>query len=270
MVIEDTARIAVYDDLLSAPRIVDIAPQSIPDFIEAITVTTYELSRQQGGHLPYTVIKEITENFIHAGFLACTVSILDEGNTLRFSDQGPGIAKKELVLHPGVSSARHWMKDYIRGVGSGFPTVKEYLLASCGYLTIEDNAEDGVVVTISLSSAAPEASSPDSGASTNQVISRDILSYSQQTHGIGTIPTHDSPAPRALKSLSKREEKTLLILNEHGMLGPVDLAELLDVSAATAYRLLQKLEELGMVESTQHKKRFLSNAGMACIQELLV
>jgi len=246
MVVEDRARIAVYDNLLSAPRIVDIPPQDVPGFIEDIAVATFELSRQQGGQLPYAVIREITENFIHAGFLECTVSILDEGNTLRFADQGPGISKKDLVLQPGVSSASRWMKDYIRGVGSGFPVVSEYLSVSHGSLSIEDNAENGVVVSLSLVRGTP-------GFLTGESIPEKSL---------------DSQLPTI--KLSTREERALLLLNEHGLLGTLALAKLLGVSAHTATRLFQKLEKLEVVELTQNKKRILSNAGMAYVQGLLV
>ena len=38
------ARIAVYDDFLSAPRIVDVDPAPIAQFIEAIASQTYELA----------------------------------------------------------------------------------------------------------------------------------------------------------------------------------------------------------------------------------
>ena len=53
------------------------------------------------------------------------------------------------------------------------------------------------------------------------------------------------------------------------MLGPVDLGALLGVSAPTATRILQKLENLGMVETTQLKKRILSNVGLAYVQQQL-
>ncbi len=46
---------------------------------------------------------------------------MDKGNTIRFADQGPGIAHKDLVQEPGFSSATEPMKRYIRGVGSGLP-----------------------------------------------------------------------------------------------------------------------------------------------------
>jgi len=266
LVIEDKARIAVYDNMLSAPRVVDVSPRDIQQFIEDIAAAVYDLSRHQGGQLPYTVIREITENFIHAGFSECTVSILDEGNTLRFADQGPGIIKKDLVLEPGVSSAIRWMKDYIRGVGSGFPLVREYLSVSNGHLSIEDNAEEGVVVTISLvgHDASPSAvelqdaeASPDSSFADTPVLE--------------SAQTKERPPRRDIKrNLGARGERALLLLHEHVLLGPIDMAEFLGVSAPTATRLLQKLEEQDLVERTQLRKRVLSDAGKAYVKEFLV
>ena len=220
--------------------------------------------------MPYTVIREITENFIHAGFLECTVSILDGGNTLRFADQGPGITKKDLVLQPGISSATRTMKEYIRGVGSGFPIVREYLTTSKGHMSIEDNAEEGVVVTISLVDKAlfNSFSSEDlREKKPHQDSSQDTLP--PQTEASSPLKQNVLKDKPSNIILTTREEQALQVLHKQGMLGPVDLAGFLDVSAPTAYRLLQKLEQLGMVESTQLKKRILSNAGMAYIQELL-
>lgn len=257
--------------MFSAPRVVDIPPQEVHDFIEAITSSVYELSHQQGGEVPYTVIREITENFIHAGFSECTVSILEGGNTLRFADQGPGITKKDLVLQPGVSSASSVMKEYIRGVGSGFPIVREYLSTSHGFISLEDNAEDGVVVTLSLL--------PASSLDTTPLIQEEVPSAEQPIYNNAPLPKEhekvllDTPPfikTQNFPKLTKREEKALLFLHEHGMLGPVDLATFLEVSAPTATRLLQKMELLGMVETTQLKKRILSNLGMAYVQALLV
>ena len=141
-------RIAVYDDLLAAPRIVDIEPSDIASYIEHITAKTYELAQAQGSSIPYTVIREVCENFIHAKFMEPCVSILDHGNTIRFTDQGPGIDDKERAQQPGFTSATSEMRKYIRGVGSGLPQVREYLKFSNGRLIIEDNIKAGTVVTI--------------------------------------------------------------------------------------------------------------------------
>ena len=93
--VDATARIALYDDLKSAPRITEIAPAPTNEFIEHLTTTVYEQSKLVGGKVPYTLIREVSENFIHAQFKEIVVSILDDGNTIRFADQGPGIQEKQ-------------------------------------------------------------------------------------------------------------------------------------------------------------------------------
>ena len=144
------ARIAVYDDMLSTPRVIVIEPKDIRSYLEEITNTVNACVKEQGGKIPFMVIREIVENFIHAYFIEPTVSVLDGGNTLRFADQGPGIANKRLALEAGMTSADEHMKRYIRGVGSGFPTVQQYLEMAGGRLTIEDNMNKGTVVTVTL------------------------------------------------------------------------------------------------------------------------
>ena len=147
------ARIALYDDLRSAPRVTEIQPAPTGEFIENLASKVYEQAKTSGGTIPYTVIREVSENFIHARFAEVTVSILDDGNTIRFADQGPGIPQKEKAQLPGFTSAIEPMKRYIRGVGSGLPIVKEYLEFSHGTISIEDNLGTGSVVTISLKEA---------------------------------------------------------------------------------------------------------------------
>ena len=123
--VDSIARVALYDDLKSAPRITKIEPAPTNDYIEKLTVTIHEQSKLAGGKIPYSVIREVSENFIHAQFREIVVSILDDGNTIRFADQGPGITEKEKAQKPGFSSAIEPMKNYIRGVGSGFPIVRD-------------------------------------------------------------------------------------------------------------------------------------------------
>lgn len=145
-----TARIALYDDLRSAPHVIEISPAETSAYIEKLASEVYEKARNAGGSIPYTVIREVSENFIHARFKEIVVSVLDQGNTIRFADQGPGINHKDKAQLPGFSSAIEPMKKYIRGVGSGLPIVKEYLEFSHGNITIEDNMGTGSVVTISM------------------------------------------------------------------------------------------------------------------------
>lgn len=89
---------------------------------------------------------------MHAYFIEPTISILDGGNTIRFSDQGPGIREKGRALEYGTTSATEEMKQYIRGVGSGLPYAQQYMEDHGGTLTIEDNIHSGTIVTISLPS----------------------------------------------------------------------------------------------------------------------
>ena len=240
--VEARARIAVYDDLLSAPRIIDIEPAPVLDFIENIASTTYEYAQKQGGSLPYSVIREIAENFIHASFTECTVSVLNKGNMICFSDQGPGIEKKRLVQQPGISSATGDMKRFIRGVGSGFPIVKEYLDYRNGYLSIDDNAKKGTVITLSIQPTAFDTQHP---APTSA----------------GKVETHPG-----FKQLDQRSLMVLHLLYEKGILGPNDLIDPLGVSASTAYRILEGLEQKGFIESTPNRKRILSSVGAAYLE----
>ena len=88
-------RIAVYDSPAAAPRIEDVVGSSPDSFIEELAARTYSAARDLGGKLPYTVIREVVENLIHARFEEPVVSVLAGGDTVRFSDQGPGIPDKE-------------------------------------------------------------------------------------------------------------------------------------------------------------------------------
>lgn len=144
------ARIAVYDDMLSTPRVIVIDPQDVRTYLEETTNTVYQCMKEQGGHISLMVIREIVENFIHAHFAEPIISILDGGDTIRFADQGPGIDDKERAFDFGVTSANSNMKRYIRGTGAGFPMVQEYLENAGGAVSIEDNMGSGTVVTVSL------------------------------------------------------------------------------------------------------------------------
>lgn len=152
------ARIAVFDDPAAAPRVVVVEPADIRTYLEEITSTVTRLAQEQGGSIPFTVIREVVENLIHAYFIEPTVSILDHGNTIRFSDQGPGIADKRRALEFGTTSATIEMKHYIRGVGSGLPYAQQWLEDKGGSLTVEDNMHKGTVVTISLTGQSSQNS----------------------------------------------------------------------------------------------------------------
>lgn len=146
-------RISIYDDLFSTPRILVIQPSDPRTYLEEVTNTVYRCMKEQGGSLPLMIIRELVENFIHAHFTEPIVSILDDGNTIRFADLGPGITDKERAFEFGVTSADRSMKRYIRGTGAGLPMVQQYLEHAGGAVSIEDNLGCGTVVTVSVDAA---------------------------------------------------------------------------------------------------------------------
>lgn len=238
------ALIAVYDNLTSSPRVERIARDSARDLIEELATRTYQISHEAGGKVPYMVIREIVENFIHAGFDEVVVSVLDGGNTLRFADQGPGIQDKERAFLPGFTTATDTMKHVIKGVGSGLPVARECLTFSEGTIDIDDNLGTGTVITLRVSTPAKAA--PQSRP---------------------TIPTPrlvDDPPP----DLSMRHKKVLSLVMEVGALGPSLVARELGVGLSTAYRDLEHLADLGLVEADLSGKRVLTEEGIQCLDAL--
>lgn len=238
------ARIAAYDNLLSAPRIVDVPPMAVNDYIGTMASKTYELSQGLGGSVPYTVIEELVENFIHAGFEEPVISIYDKGNTIMFSDQGPGIAEKEKAQLPGYTSATREMKRYIRGVGSGLPIVREFLSVTGGSLTIEDNINTGAAITISLQHPSQE----------QQVVTH------KPAHAPVSLPAIQKQNERL--ALSEREEKIIQLFATYDELGQTDVKRLLNISVGTSSRAFEALEQAGLIQSTSSRKRVLTDKGV--------
>ena len=239
------ARIAVYDDASAAPRVVVIDPSEVRTYLEEITSTVSRLSREQGGTIPFMVIREIVENFIHAYFQAPTITILDNGNTIRFSDQGPGIREKSLALEYGTSSATEEMKRYIRGVGSGLPYVHQYMADKGGSLEVEDNISGGTVVTISTHSRQQARAISGVGQHEAEKDARPEPSRQDREPQIG-VPQID---------LDERSSLVLSYLSEHESCGPTDLVRACGSSSATWSRALAALAAQGIVMKDGQKYR---------------
>ena len=279
------ARIAVYDDTAAAPRVVVVEPQDVRGYLEEITSEVSRLSREQGGTIPFMVIREIVENFVHAYFEAPTITILDGGNTIRFSDQGPGIKEKSRALEYGTTSATEEMRHYIRGVGSGLPYAQQYMVDKGGSLEIEDNIAGGTVVTISTHPApdaraltgaeddpavgeggawTPPAGAPAAGwpqqpgwgwqaqtpwpaaaPSPYQPAYQPYQQPYQQTY----VPAPPAPTAAAAPSarLDERGRQALRLVLERGAAGPTDLVQAFGSSAATWSRALAALAAQGAV-----------------------
>ncbi len=131
------------------------------------------------------------------------------------------------------------MRKYIRGVGSGLPTVKDYLRFSNGRLIIEDNIKEGTVVTIQIDKSAPQAT---------PVVYREM-------------PSQEKNADH---NLSEREYNILILAQEMGLIGPTEVEQNLDISLSTGHRALNKLEKMGLLQKTEGgKKRMLTDQGLA-------
>lgn len=253
------ARIAVYDDISVAPHVVTVKPQEIRAYLEELTTTIVRLVKEQGGNLPFMVIRECVENLIHAYFRSPTISILDNGNTLRFSDCGPGIQNKTLALEFGSTSATDEMKQYIRGVGSGLPYAQNYLLDKGGSLTIEDNINEGCIVTISL--LQKDIAKKKSPSVLHTTVSQDshVKPSSQNQRN------HIFPAYTQKNSITNREVQALQYLLDHRCCGSKELSCALGSSIPTWSRCLQSLLKKGLVSKGTQKYN-ISEAGIVWLK----
>jgi len=230
-------RIAIYDTLTSPPRVVVVEEEDLPALIASLAEKTYHHCREQGGQVPYTVIQELIENLLHAYFRDVVVTILDNGQTIRISDHGPGVDDKERAFQPGFTTATSLQRQVIRGVGSGLPIARESLQFLRGLLTVEDNLGGGAVFTIRLpqreAAAAPE------------------------------------PAAAPLPRLTTRQKKVLVLLMELGAAGPTQVGREIGIAPSTAFRELGLLEEMGLIHSVGDGKRALREEGLRLLDTLV-
>lgn len=264
------ARIAVYDTCAAAPRIEEVPSAPTREYIERLSSRIYELVREAGGTVPYTVVREVAENLIHADFSEPVVSIMDGGMTVRIADQGPGIADKRRALEPGFTTARGTMKRYIRGVGSGLPIVKEFLSHGGGSLVLEDNLGTGAVVTIMTRRPEPAGQQALAGGISLplQAGERPVLPNAGYP---SSFPEIDSIAqnPRASR-LNSRQKQVLALVVDSREAGPSLIAKQLGVGVSTAYRDLSSLEDMGLIKATEAGKRAVTDLGLSCLSKLML
>jgi anti-sigma regulatory factor (Ser/Thr protein kinase) len=232
----EAPRIAIYDTLTSPPRVIAVEEEDLPALIASLAEKTYHYCREQGGQVPYTVIQELMENLLHAYFLDVVVTILDNGQTIRISDHGPGVEHKDRAFQPGFTTATARQRQIIRGVGSGLPIARESLQFLRGVLTVEDNLGGGAVFTIKMPAHAPEQPA--------------------------------APAAPEVK-LTNRQTKVLVLLMEFGSAGPTALARELGIAPATAFRELVVLQEMGLIHSLGDGKRALREEGLRLLESIL-
>ena len=232
-------RLAVYDTLLAPPQVVSLSAEDFNQLVNELATRTYNHARERGGRIPFVVIREIVENLIHAFFQNAVVTVMDDGNTIRISDQGPGIRDKERAFQPGFTTATRDMRQLIKGVGSGLPVAREQLAFLGGAISVEDNLERGTVVTLRVG-PPPEVGKAVAAPPPTR--------------------TEESPPP---PRITDRQRKVLLLIAEMGSAGPSTLAKELGVSPSTAYRELDTLEALHLLATRGPGKRTLTEEGIA-------
>ena len=271
------ARIATYDGVAAAPRVEEVVGDSTVVLIDELATRVYESARAMGGSIPYSVVREISENFIHAEFREPVVSVLDQGNTIRFSDQGPGFSDAERAVQPGYTTATHEMKRFIRGVGSGLPLVREYLAFAGGSLVIEGNLGGGAVVTVAvpqersaaLADTAPRVlREPELVTAAPARRSEALLAQEPLLQIDVPVPAAGSPAPPSHR-LTNRQKQVLALVMDIGAAGPSIVAKELSVGLSTAYRDLARLESLGLIVADDAGKREITEEGTAYLDGLL-
>ena len=265
------ARIALYTSIDDVPEIIAVNyTPTHKDYIEKISHVTYELSQKFDTTIPYSIIKALVENFIHADFTEPVVSLLEDGKILKVSDQGKGIANKALALQHGLSTALACHKAHIAGVGSGLPTAASYAEKQGGSLYLEDNITGGTVVTLSLLSQGGQTHphiqsnatvTPDTLTLVNDKTEQILLSSPSEQQQL------QPPQPLSrTKSLSERQQEVLVTVTDCGHIGPSQIAKLLEISVATAYRDLHYLEQQGYVCS-EAGKRTVTKDGLLYLEK---
>ncbi|HET7265154.1 MAG TPA: ATP-binding protein [bacterium] len=239
-------RVAIYDSPLAPPQIITLSSQDFNELIGELSARTHRYARERGGRIPFVVIKEIVENLIHAYFKDAVVSIMGDGNTIRISDQGPGIPEnaRDRAFEPGFTTATRDMRRFIKGVGSGLPVAKEQLAFLGGAITIDENLRGGTVVTLKVGPAAPAAEAPAAPRQT---------------------PAARPAAAADTARLTDRQKKILLLIAEIGAAGPSTIAKELGMSHSTAFRELSALQQMRLltVGTADPGKRTLTGEGVA-------
>lgn len=172
---------------------------------------------------------------MHADFADACVSVLDDGTTVRVSDCGPGIDDKDRALEPGYSTATTQLRAVIRGVGSGLAVCSAAMSAVGGTLDIDDNLEEGTVVTL----RAPSTDGAD-----------------------------HATAPETDGEVSEQARRLLAVIMEVGPATPDVLAAELGCSLPACTRELGVLERRGMVVLEPDTRRSLTDAGTALLTTL--
>ena len=246
-------RVAVYPNN-GEPEVTEVSAASPRSASSKFSSLVMEKVKASGGRVPEEALRELVENLIHAGFRGVVISVLEDGNMVRISDKGPGVADKSRAFEFGFSSATPETLWEIRGVGAGLGLAQAAAEKVGGTVTLEDNIGGGTVATVAVGETSQVI---DSGKPT-------------------TTPPAPPPAPQRKypdavpkMNISERQQKALITVLECGEVGPSTVADRLEISVSTAYRDLSGLEEHGLVTSAESGKRVITPLGRDLVEAIV-
>lgn len=244
-------RIAVYPRS-GHPEVTEVAAASPRSATSKFTRLVMEQVRRAGGRVPEESVRELVENLVHASYRGVVISVLEDGNTVRVSDRGPGVAHKERAMEFGFSGATPDALREIRGVGAGLGIARAAAEQAGGTVRLEDNLGGGTVATVAVPGSVDAGSGgKEADGSPTPVAQR----------------RYPDGVPRM--NISERQQKVLITVLECGEVGPSTVAEKLEISVSTAYRDLSVLEGHGLVVAEESGKRFISPLGRDLVEAIV-
>jgi len=249
-------RIAVHEERIAPPRVILVDETDPRRFMREMCNRSFELAQSLGGVLPRVLFKELLDNLIHAGFQDPVITLSDRGNSLTVGDHGDGISSPEHAIQLGFSTGTRFLRNYIRGVGSGLPLVKEIIEKMGGSLVIDRNLHRGALLRVTLNTTQLD-----------KLEAQGIPSLDQQSFRFTSRPSLSSSFTEDV-ILSDREKHVLLLLGETETVGPSKVAKELDISLSTAHRDLARLERRSLLQSLPNGKKRLTEKGMGQLELL--
>jgi len=242
-------RVAVYPRS-GHPEVTEISAANPGSATVKFTRFVMDRVRESEGRVPEESVRELVENLVHAGYRGVVISVLENGDTVRVSDKGPGVEHKARAMEVGFSGATPEALREIKGVGAGLGIARSAAERAGGSVRLEDNIGGGTVVTVSVS--GEEASGErDSGAEAP------------------AAPPRRYPDVVPRMNISERQQKVLITVLECGEIGPSTVADRLEISVSTAYRDLSVLEGHGLVVAEESGKRYISPLGRDLVEAIV-
>lgn len=242
-------RIAVYPRN-GHPEITEVAAANPRSATVKFTRFIMDRVKESKGGVPEEAVRELVENLVHAGYRGVVISILENGNTVRVSDKGPGIEHKARAMEFGFSGATPEALRDIRGVGAGLGIARVAAEQAGGSIRLEDNIGGGTVATVAVASDEAASGKRPSAAG-------------------APAPQRKYPDGVPRMNISERQQKVLITVLECGEVGPSTVAERLEISVSTAYRDLSVLEGHGLVVAEESGKRYISPLGRDLVEAIV-